>query len=96
MKLLIDANVILDMVFNRRDCDISIALFRKVKETGTFVNSSESYREWNQSEAATMRSLKLYPKEEVNCAHGREHVYRVLFLLLAGRRTERGRSLMPF
>ncbi len=34
MKLLIDTNVILDMVFNRRGCDISVELFRQVKETG--------------------------------------------------------------
>jgi len=34
MKLLIDTNVILDMVFNRSGCDISMELFRKVKETG--------------------------------------------------------------
>jgi len=34
MKLLIDTNVILDMVFKRSGCDISINLFRKVKETG--------------------------------------------------------------
>ena len=35
MKLLIDTNVILDMIFKRSDCDISIELFRKVKETET-------------------------------------------------------------
>lgn len=34
MKLLIDTNVILDMVFKRSGCDISMELFRKVKETG--------------------------------------------------------------
>lgn len=34
MKLLIDTNVILDMVFKRNGCDISMELFRKVKETG--------------------------------------------------------------
>ncbi len=34
MKLLIDTNVILDMVFKRSGCDISMDLFRKVKETG--------------------------------------------------------------
>lgn len=34
MKLLIDTNVILDMVLNRDGCDISMELFRKVKETG--------------------------------------------------------------
>lgn len=35
MKLLIDTNVILDMVLNRSGCNISMELFRKVKETGT-------------------------------------------------------------
>ncbi len=34
MKLLIDTNVILDMVLNRKDCNISMKLFRKVKEIG--------------------------------------------------------------
>lgn len=34
MKLLIDTNVILDMVLKRSGCDISMELFRKVKETG--------------------------------------------------------------
>lgn len=34
MKLLIDTNVILDMVLNRSSCDISMELFRKIKETG--------------------------------------------------------------
>lgn len=34
MKLLIDTNVILDMVLKRNGCDISMELFRKVKETG--------------------------------------------------------------
>lgn len=34
MKLLIDTNVILDMVLKRSSCDISMELFRKVKETG--------------------------------------------------------------
>lgn len=34
MKLLIDTNVILDMVLKRSCCDISMELFRKVKETG--------------------------------------------------------------
>lgn len=34
MKLLIDTNVILDMVFKRSGCDISMELFRKVKEIG--------------------------------------------------------------
>lgn len=37
MKLLIDTNVILDMIFNRKDCEISMELFRKAKETGTGV-----------------------------------------------------------
>lgn len=34
MKLLIDTNVILDMVLKRSGCDISMELFRKVKENG--------------------------------------------------------------
>ncbi len=34
MKLLIDTNVILDMVFKRSGCDVSMKLFRKIKETG--------------------------------------------------------------
>lgn len=34
MKLLIDTNVILDMVLKRSGCNISIELFRKVKEIG--------------------------------------------------------------
>ncbi len=34
MKLLIDTNVILDMVLNRSSCDISMQLFRKIKEIG--------------------------------------------------------------
>ena len=34
MKLLIDTNVILDMVLKRSGCDISMELFRKVKEIG--------------------------------------------------------------
>ena len=34
MKLLIDTNVILDMVLNRSGCNISMELFRKVKEIG--------------------------------------------------------------
>ena len=33
MKLLIDTNVILDMVFKRSNCGISMELFRKIKET---------------------------------------------------------------
>ncbi len=33
MNLLIDTNVILDMVFKRSGCDISMELFRKAKET---------------------------------------------------------------
>ena len=32
MKLLIDTNVILDMVFKRGGCDIAMEMFRKVKE----------------------------------------------------------------
>lgn len=35
MKLLIDTNVILDIVFKRNDCDISMELFRQVKRTGS-------------------------------------------------------------
>lgn len=35
MKLLIDTNVILDMVFKRKGCDISMELFRKARETDT-------------------------------------------------------------
>ena len=34
MKLLIDTNVILDIVLNRSGCNISMELFRKVKEIG--------------------------------------------------------------
>ena len=34
MKLLIDTNVILDMVLKRSGCDVSMALFRKIRETG--------------------------------------------------------------
>lgn len=34
MKLLIDTNVILDMVLKRSGCDISMELFRKVKDIG--------------------------------------------------------------
>lgn len=34
MRLLIDTNVILDMVFKRSGCDISMELFRQVKEAG--------------------------------------------------------------
>ena len=42
MKLLIDTNVILDMVLKRSGCDISMELFRKVKETGAsaYITSS--------------------------------------------------------
>lgn len=32
MKVLIDANVILDMAFKRSGCDISMKLFRRIKE----------------------------------------------------------------
>lgn len=32
MKLLIDTNVILDMVLKRKNCDISMELFRKIKK----------------------------------------------------------------
>lgn len=35
MKLLIDTNVILDMVLKRKNCDISIELFRKIRASGT-------------------------------------------------------------
>lgn len=34
MKLLIDTNVILDMVFHRKGCDDSMKLFRKIKDNG--------------------------------------------------------------
>ena len=34
MKLLIDTNVILDMVFQRKGCDDSTKLFRKIRESG--------------------------------------------------------------
>ncbi|MDE7339531.1 MAG: PIN domain-containing protein [Lachnospiraceae bacterium] len=34
MRLLIDTNVILDIVFKRSGCNISMELFRKVKEIG--------------------------------------------------------------
>lgn len=34
MKLLIDTNVILDMVFQREGCDNSMKLFRKIRENG--------------------------------------------------------------
>ena len=34
MKLLIDTNVFLDMVFQRNRCDNSMKLFRKIKENG--------------------------------------------------------------
>ena len=34
MELLIDTNVILDMVLKRAGCDISMELFRKIRETG--------------------------------------------------------------
>ena len=34
MKLLIDTNVILDMVFQRNGCDDSAKLFRKIRENG--------------------------------------------------------------
>ncbi len=34
MKLLIDTNVILDMVFHRKGCDDSMKLFRKIKDYG--------------------------------------------------------------
>lgn len=37
MKLLIDTNVILDMVFKRYDCEISMKLFKKAKEIGVGV-----------------------------------------------------------
>lgn len=37
MKLLIDTNVILDMVFKRNDCEISMKLFKKAKEIGVGV-----------------------------------------------------------
>ena len=34
MKLLIDTNVMLDMVFHRNGCDNSMKLFRKIRENG--------------------------------------------------------------
>ena len=34
MKLLIDTNVILDMVFQRNGCDSSMKLFRKIRDNG--------------------------------------------------------------
>lgn len=34
MKLLIDTNVILDMVFQRNGCDNSMKLFRKIRNNG--------------------------------------------------------------
>lgn len=34
MKLLIDTNVILDMVFHRKGCDDTMRLFRKIKDNG--------------------------------------------------------------
>lgn len=34
MKLLIDTNVILDMVFHRKGCDDSMKLFRKSRDYG--------------------------------------------------------------
>lgn len=37
MKLLIDTNVILDIVFKRNDCEISMKLFKKAKEIGVGV-----------------------------------------------------------
>ncbi len=35
MRLLIDTNVILDMVFKRNGCDIAMELFRRVKNSKT-------------------------------------------------------------
>ena len=42
MKLLIDTNVILDMVLNRSGCNISMELFRKVKEirAGAYITAA--------------------------------------------------------
>ena len=34
MKLLIDTNVILDMVFGRNGCETSMELFRRIREIG--------------------------------------------------------------
>lgn len=34
MKLLIDTNVILDMVFKRSGCDVAVDLFRRAREIG--------------------------------------------------------------
>ena len=40
MKLLINTNVILDMVLNRSGCNISMELFRKVKEIRASIYNS--------------------------------------------------------
>ncbi len=34
MKLLIDTNVILDMIFKKQSCNVDMELFRKIKESG--------------------------------------------------------------
>lgn len=42
MKLLIDTNVILDMIFNRKGCEDSVKLFRKAEQggNGTYITAS--------------------------------------------------------
>lgn len=42
MKLLIDTNVILDMIFNRKGCEDSMRLFRKAEQDGsiTYITAS--------------------------------------------------------
>lgn len=42
MKLLIDTNVILDMVFQRKGCDDSIRLFRQINDSGNAAYISAS------------------------------------------------------
>lgn len=42
MKLLIDTNVILDMVFQRKGCDDSMRLFRKINDSGNAAYISAS------------------------------------------------------
>lgn len=34
MRLLIDTNVILDMIFNRKGCETAISLFKKIEQEG--------------------------------------------------------------
>ena len=42
MKLLIDTNVLLDMVLKRNGYDISVKLFRKIREQGILACITES------------------------------------------------------